>query len=92
MPLIITVRLRQGRYDAGGDRFSDPEWPPHPARVFCALAASCDGDDDPAWSALRWLEAQPPPEIRAERPTGRRAAGPSATSSRTTPTGTAVEA
>jgi CRISPR-associated protein Csb2 len=68
MPLTIIVRLRNGRYDAAGDRASDPEWPPHPARVFCALAASCDGDDDPAWQALRWLEAQPAPEIWADPP------------------------
>ncbi len=68
MPLSIIVRLRHGRYDAAGDRVSDPEWPPHPARVFCALAASCHGDDDPAWSALRWLEALPAPEIWADPP------------------------
>ena len=68
MPLTIAVRLRHGRYDAGGERASDPEWPPHPARVFCALAASCDGDGDPAWPALRWLEAQPAPEIWAGHP------------------------
>jgi CRISPR-associated protein Csb2 len=68
MPLTITVRLRHGRYDAGGERASYPEWPPHPARVFCALAASCEDDADPAWAALRWLEEQPPPEIRADDP------------------------
>jgi CRISPR-associated protein Csb2 len=68
MPISIIVRLRHGRYDAGGDRPSDAEWPPHPARVFCALAAAADGD--PAWSALRWLEAQPEPEIWAD-PVGR---------------------
>jgi CRISPR-associated protein Csb2 len=64
MPFSITVRLRHGRYDAGGDRPSEAEWPPHPARVFCALAAAADGD--PAWSALRWLEAQPAPEVWAD--------------------------
>jgi CRISPR-associated protein Csb2 len=68
MPLTIVVRLRHGRYDAAGERASHPEWPPHPARVFCALAASCDGDSDPAWPALRWLEAQPAPEIWADPP------------------------
>jgi CRISPR-associated protein Csb2 len=66
MPLTITVRLRNGRYDAGGDRASVPEWPPHPARLFCALAASCDGGGDPAWAALRWLEGQPAPRIWAD--------------------------
>jgi CRISPR-associated protein Csb2 len=68
MPVSIIVRLRHGRYDAGGDRPSNAEWPPHPARVFCALAASADGDS--AWLALRWLEAQPVPEIWAD-PVGR---------------------
>jgi CRISPR-associated protein Csb2 len=66
MPTSIIVRLRHGRYDAGGDRPSDAEWPPHPARVFSALAAAADGDA--AWSALRWLEAQPAPEIWADPP------------------------
>ena len=64
MPISISVRLRHGRYDAGGDRPSDAEWPPHPARVFCALAAAADGDA--AWAALRWLEAHPAPEIWAD--------------------------
>ena len=68
MPISIIVRLRHGRYDAGGDRPSEAEWPPHPARVFCALAAAADGDL--AWQALRWLEAQPAPEIWAD-PAGR---------------------
>ena len=68
MPISISVRLRHGRYDAGGDRPSDAEWPPHPARVFCALAATAAGDA--AWAALRWLEAHPAPEIWAD-PAGR---------------------
>lgn len=63
MAISITVRLRHGRYDAGGDRPSDAEWPPHPARVFCALAAA---STDEGWAALRWLEAQPAPEIWAD--------------------------
>ena len=64
MPMSISVRLRHGRYDAGGDRPSDAEWPPHPARVFCALAAAAS--TDAAWAALRWLEAHPAPEIWAD--------------------------
>ncbi len=68
MPLSILVRLRGGRYDAGGERPSESEWPPHPARVFCALAASAQGDTD--WSVLRWLERQGPPQVRAD-PLGR---------------------
>jgi CRISPR-associated protein Csb2 len=64
MPISISVRLRHGRYDAGGDRPSDAEWPPHPARVFCALAAATS--TDAAWAALRWLEAHPAPEVWAD--------------------------
>jgi CRISPR-associated protein Csb2 len=64
MPLSILVRLRGGGYDAGGERPSESEWPPHPARVFCALAASAEGDAD--WSALRWLEQQDPPQVWAD--------------------------
>lgn len=64
MAVSVIVRLRHGRYDAGGDRLGEAEWPPHPARVFCALAAAADGDAD--WQALRWLETQPAPEIWAD--------------------------
>lgn len=64
MPLSLLVRLRGGSYDAGGDRPSESEWPPHPARVFCALAASAESDAD--WSALRWLEQQDPPQVWAD--------------------------
>jgi CRISPR-associated protein Csb2 len=63
MPLSILVRLRGGSYDAGGERPSESEWPPHPARVFCALAASAESDAD--WAALRWLEQQGPPQVWA---------------------------
>jgi CRISPR-associated protein Csb2 len=41
----------------------DHPWPPHPAQVFCALAAAADEDDR---AALQWLEQQPPPQIRLE--------------------------
>jgi CRISPR-associated protein Csb2 len=64
MSLSIMVRLRSGSYDAGGERPSDGEWPPHPARVFCALVASVE--DESGWSALRWLEEQAPPEVWAD--------------------------
>lgn len=64
MPLSILVSLRGGRYDAGGERPSESEWPPHPARLFCALAASAEEDAD--WEALRWLERQSPPQVWAD--------------------------
>ncbi len=46
---------------------SRPEWPPHPDRVFMALAASyfeTDGDERER-TALGWLESQDPPGILA---------------------------
>ena len=49
------------------------EWPPHPDRVFMALAAAwfeTDGDGDEG-EALRWLEALPPPDIAASGATKR---------------------
>ncbi len=63
MPLSIVVRLRHGRYDAAALRPSVAEWPPHPARLFCALVASAVEPAD--WSALRWLEAAGEPEVWA---------------------------
>ncbi len=64
MPLSILVRLRGGRYGASGERPSESEWPPHPARVFCALVASAECDAD--WDALRWLERQGAPQVWAD--------------------------
>ncbi|MFA6108298.1 MAG: type I-U CRISPR-associated protein Csb2 [Candidatus Latescibacterota bacterium] len=42
------------------------EWPPHPARVFMALAAAYfeTGEDADERSALEWLEQQGAPEIK----------------------------
>jgi CRISPR-associated protein Csb2 len=44
-----------------------PEWPPHPARVFMALAAAhfTTGADPAEREALLWLESLPPPALRA---------------------------
>jgi CRISPR-associated protein Csb2 len=46
-----------------------PEWPPHPARVFMALAAAHfeTGEDPGERQALEWLEALPPPALRAPK-------------------------
>ncbi|MDN3360103.1 type I-U CRISPR-associated protein Csb2 [Actinomadura sp. DC4] len=63
MPLSILVRLRDGRYDAGGGRPDAAEWPPHPARLFCALVASAADEGD--WQALGWLERAGSPEVWA---------------------------
>ncbi len=63
MPLSIVVRLREGRYEAGGLRADTAEWPPHPGRLFCALVASASREEH--WRALRWLEAAGAPEVWA---------------------------
>ena len=50
-----------------------PEWPPHPDRVFMALAAAhyeTDGDES-EWEALQWLERQDPPNMWASDATQR---------------------
>ena len=50
-----------------------PEWPPHPDRVFMALAATWfeTGKDAEEGRALRWLEALAPPGIAASAATVR---------------------
>ena len=64
MPLVIDIELISGRYDAAGAGDRDAaEWPPHPARVFCALVASARSDSDR--EALRWLEGLPAPVVQA---------------------------
>lgn len=60
--LTVTVTWLTRAYEAALD--TTAEWPPHPARLYCALvAAAREGstDDD----ALRWLEAQAPPVVLA---------------------------
>lgn len=59
---------------ADGSRKETPEWPPHPDRVFMALAAAWfETDQDAAeGAALRWLETLPPPAISASDYTARR--------------------
>lgn len=64
MSLVIEIELISGRYDAAGAGDRDAaEWPPHPARVFCALVAGARSDADR--EVLRWLENQPPPVVQA---------------------------
>lgn len=52
---------------ADGKKKEQIEWPPHPDRVFMALAAAWfeTGEDALEGEALRWLETQPPPAIVA---------------------------
>lgn len=52
---------------ADGPAKSRAEWPPHPDRVFMAMAAAyfeTEGADEEA-AALQWLERQPPPIVQA---------------------------
>ena len=52
---------------ADGARKEQAEWPPHPDRVFMALAAAWfeTGEDEEEGVALRWLEGLSPPAIAA---------------------------
>lgn len=58
---------------ADGTKKEQAEWPPHPDRVFMALAAAWfeTGEDSEEGNALRWLETLPPPAIYASRHTRR---------------------
>ena len=72
----IDVNFLTGRFVATchNDR-RQPEWPPHPARLFSALVAAWADADEPDPSeraALEWLESQPPPGIYASEAVPRR--------------------
>ena len=60
---------------ADGARKQRPEWPPHPDRIFMALAAAWfeTGEDPAEGEALRWLETLRPPAIAASDATSRTA-------------------
>lgn len=64
MALSVEIEFLTGRYDAAGAGDRDiAEWPPHPARVFCALVAAARSADD--HEDLRWLERLGPPVVWA---------------------------
>lgn len=70
MALTITTRLRLERDDVACPA-DKPQWPPHPARLFCALVAAREHGpqtDGYAAAALRWLERAGPPVIWATPP------------------------
>ena len=65
----IEVNFLTGRFVATchNDR-RQPEWPPHPARLFSALVAAWADADEPdsaERAALKWLESQAPPGLAA---------------------------
>ena len=73
----IEVNFLTGRFVATchNDR-RQPEWPPHPARLFSALVAAwADADELNCEErvALEWLESQTPPEVAASEAVPRRA-------------------
>ncbi len=65
--LVLAIRYLNGWAMAAADgaKKEQAEWPPHPSRVFMALAAAWfeTGEDPAEGDALRWLEAEPPPDI-----------------------------
>lgn len=63
MTLTIRARFPRARYEATVDR-GVPEWPPHPARLFCAMTASARSASDD--ECLRWMEALPAPLVIAD--------------------------
>ncbi len=74
--LAIEITLLTGRYTATA--FNDRrrgEWPPHPARLYSALVATCfeSGGDNNELAALEWLEGLGFPLINASSCTEREA-------------------
>jgi CRISPR-associated protein Csb2 len=64
MALAVTVELITGSYEAADSQDRElAEWPPHPARLYCALVASARTEQERA--ALHWLEQQGPPVVHA---------------------------
>ena len=65
--LVLAIRYLNGWAMAAADGAEKKraEWPPHPSRVFMAMAAAWfeTGEDPAEGDALRWLEAEPPPDI-----------------------------
>ena len=67
----IEVNFLTGRYVATchNDR-RQPEWPPHPARLFSTLVAvwaDADSPDPAERTALEWIESQEAPKIAASQ-------------------------
>lgn len=66
--LLIETEFITGRCVAADvSEREKPEWPPHPGRLFMAMAGTCfEMDEDPdEVAALEWLECQPPPNVHA---------------------------
>ncbi|HEY2845655.1 MAG TPA: type I-U CRISPR-associated protein Csb2, partial [Bryobacteraceae bacterium] len=66
-------RVYSARFE-DGDLKDEPEWPPHPSRLFSALTSAWGegGAEEELRDALEWLERQPAPRILAGTYTVRR--------------------
>jgi len=62
----LTGRVYSAMFEDGDEKL-EPEWPPHPSRLFSALVAAWaeGGGEEELRPALEWLEAQPAPTIYA---------------------------
>ena len=68
MTLVLEIEFLTGVCRAArGIGDGSPDWPPQPDRVFSALVSAWGvrGEAPEERAALEWLEAQPPPAIRA---------------------------
>lgn len=65
--MILGIRYLTGYCVARDLTRQEAEWPPHPARVFMAMAAAHfqTGADPNEREALLWLERQPAPKLSA---------------------------
>lgn len=76
---VLGIRYLMGCAVSSDGTRQNPEFPPHPGRVFMALAAAhFDTKGDPQEKrALEWLESQPtPPNLRVPEFSPRRASRP----------------
>ena len=62
----LVGRVYSARFE-DGDLKDEPEWPPHPSRLFSALTSAWGegGAEEELRGALEWLERQPAPRILA---------------------------
>jgi len=67
--IALGIRFLTGRSVATEVSSGEAEWPPHPARVFMALAATHfeTGAEPAERAALQWLEQCPAPKLRASQ-------------------------